>query len=195
MLFDPEAHSVAFGIGEFASVRPHLRAIIQWAAREARQISVRDCVREEMAVIFLFLNEGFVPKPLIDWHVEQDDDNPTTARIHMEIDPTMTPDEVAKEYGAARLKLGLTESRKQREKTYALATFFSDLDETPDWRTLLVKWDVFCIFILERKEWAFNSGNPDPKPKAVYKLAREVRHAIRSLAGDVAVKTLLEKGT
>lgn len=193
LLFRPDLDAVAFDTTDFDHCLPPLQRVIKWSAREAGRLSERYGIREQMAVFALYLEEAFVSKPAVDWQFEPNAEDQTLSRLHLIVDPAMSPEEVAREYNEARQELGIANVRSLREKTYALAAMFANIDEKPDWWEWLPKWNDLCRHVFKRPEWAGSPKDSLPSPEQVHQFAREVRQSLRSLAGPEVARRLLKE--
>ena len=67
---------------------------------------------------------------------------PLASRINMEIDPTLTPEEVAEQYKKLRVPLIGTRYRSMSEKHLRLAEFYGGhKPEGTTWTSLMDKWN------------------------------------------------------
>ena len=67
---------------------------------------------------------------------------PISSRITMEIDPTLTPEEVAERYKKIRVSLIGARYRSMSEKHMRLAEFYGgDKPEGTTWTALMTKWN------------------------------------------------------
>ena len=77
---------------------------------------------------------------------------PIASRITMDIDPTLTPEEVAEQYKKLRAKLIGTRYRSMTQKHLRLAEFYGgDKPEGTTWAMLMDKWNHS-----QKKGWRYN---------------------------------------
>ncbi len=196
ILFGVKNQDIKIGLSAFENSEPGIREIIRWSAREAMRISKKYFVHEALAVIFLYLDDFFLPKPLVGWHLEMNRDDETSARIFLEVDPFVSPDEVKLVYTMAREELELSRGRTQRARTYALAEFFlSHTHERSDWRRLMEDWNSHCDVVLRKPKWMYLKKAPtsprDRDRDRAYQFQRDTRYALESLAGEKAARSIL----
>jgi hypothetical protein len=192
VLFGVKNQDIRIGLSAFENSAPEIREIIRWSAREAMRISKKYFIHKALAVIFLYLDDLFLPKPLVGWHLEMNRDDETSARIFLEVDPFVSPEEVKLVYTKAREELELSRGRTQRARTYALAEFFlSNTHERSDWRRLKEAWNSHCDVVLRKPEWMYLKGDSTSSRDRADQFRRDTRYALESLAGKGAARAIL----
>ncbi len=156
-----------------------LRKATNWSIVETVWLAETYATKIEWAIIFLYLDEGFFPHPGFTYATEKRTDYPGLRRLHLDIDPHLSPEEVASAYAEAQKEAGLGNRRTQRDKTYGLATLCAGLVGFCNWRTLLSVWDNKC-WENGFHGWIYNRTQKPPTDALVYQFTRDARHAINS---------------
>jgi hypothetical protein len=157
-----------------------LRKATNWSAVEAARLAETYAIKIEWAIVFLYLDEGFSPRPGFSYTIEKRTDYPGLSRLHLDIDPHLSPEEVASAYAEAQREAGFGSRRTQREKTYGLATLCAGWVGVVSWYALLHIWDNKCLdngF----HDWIYNRTQKPPTDALVYQFTRDAKHAIKSM--------------
>lgn len=156
-------------------------------ASEARRLAGTYGIRENFVVLYLCLDRGFVLERHATWRFDERVDRPCLSRLHLSLDPSLSPEEVALEYRHARKHLGILSERQPRLRTCELARDASNMigdfkrDGVPlDWKVMLELWNNRCRNT-GKEIWAYDGGSIPPKREAVYEFTRDVKEAIASV--------------
>jgi hypothetical protein len=173
-------HVVRLPLDRLGIIDQELRTLVTWSVVESSRIASTYAMKIEFAVVFLYLDQGFSPRPPFAWSIEKRTDYSGLSRLRMDIDPHLSPEEVASAYAEARRLAGFGNRRAQRDKTYGLASLCADLAGVLDWRLLLFIWDGKC-WDNGFHDWVYNPSNQPPSDAMVYRFTRDVKHAISSM--------------
>jgi hypothetical protein len=171
---------VSFPVNRMRIMDQRLLALVTWSVAESSRIASTYAIKTEFAVLFLYLYEGFSPRPTFTWSIEKRTDYSGLTRLRLDIDPHLSPEEVANAYAEAKRMAGFGNRRAQRDKTYGLATLCAGLVGIVDWRIMLVIWDGKC-WENGFHDWIYNPSNQPPSDAIVYQFTRDAKYAISSL--------------
>lgn len=157
-----------------------LRRAARWFAKEAARITTAYAIKPEMALLYLFLDDAFAPRPSVSWRIEVHPQHPSLTRLHLDLDPNLSTEEVAEAYATARSEAGVGRLRAQRGRTYGLATLCAGLIGIIDWRTLLVIWNGQC-WENGFRDWIYCSDGKAPSDDDLYQFTRDAKRAVKSL--------------
>jgi len=116
------------------------KGILGWLLWLSGELSERYLWRRCDATIFVLTD---VPPPIeeSDYRVDSTRAVPALTRVIMQLDPAMSPREVANLYRQIRLKYFGGRHRSMSEKHVELAKFWSSVEEDAPWKAVMQEWN------------------------------------------------------